>query len=277
MPPWFGDPAVAPLKDVHKLSPRDIDVVLTWVSGGTPPGPGKPLPDTPLRKSWARGRPDLTFALPASFTLPADKSEDTREFVLQERNDRDRLIAAADVLPGDASIVHDAVIYTTRAADQAPNVIAEWVPGSTPVSAAPDAGFLWLAGERLAVRIHYKKTWKAENKAVSDRSTIGLYLLKGRGGPMRAVELPLSGAVADEDVRALAVRSADAPSDVRVRVDAVRPDGSRQAIGGFSTRAGWDQRYWLARPMSLPKGTRVAVSTSGAAPGPLRLWLDVVK
>jgi hypothetical protein len=219
----------------------------------------------------------MTLSLPAPFTLPADKSEDTREFVLQERNDRDRLIAAADVLPGDASIVHDAVIYTTRAADQAPNVIAEWVPGSTPVSAAPDAGFLWLAGERLAVRIHYKKTWKAENKAVSDRSTIGLYLLKGRGGPMRAVELPLSGAVADEDVRALAVRSADAPSDVRVRVDAVRPDGSRQAIGGFSTRAGWDQRYWLARPMSLPKGTRVAVSTSGAAPGPLRLWLDVVK
>jgi len=30
MPPWFGDPSVAELKDSHKLSPRDLDVVLTW-------------------------------------------------------------------------------------------------------------------------------------------------------------------------------------------------------------------------------------------------------
>ena len=61
MPPWFGDPSVAPLKDVHKLSPRDVDVVLTWVSGGTPPGPGKPVPDVAIRNVWRRGRPDMTL------------------------------------------------------------------------------------------------------------------------------------------------------------------------------------------------------------------------
>jgi len=277
MPPWFGDPAVAPLKDVHKLSPRDIDVVLTWVSGGTPPGSGKPIPDTPLKKTWPRGRPDVTFTLPAVFTLPAHKSEDTREFVLQENNDRDRLVAAADVLPGDASIVHDALIYTMGSDRPSPNVIAEWVPGTTPVSSGPDTAFVWPAGERLVVRIHYKKTWKAENKAVSDRSTVGLYLLKGRGQSVRAFELPLSGVVVDEDVKALAVRSAEAPSDVKVRVDAIRPDGTREPVGGFSTRAGWDRRYWLARPIPMPKGTRLDVSTSGAVPGPLRLWLDVIR
>jgi hypothetical protein len=276
MPPWFGDPAVAPLKDVHKLSPRDIDVVLTWVSGGTPPGSGKPVPDAPLKNTWRRGRPDLTFTLPAAFTLAADKTEDTREFVLKE-GDRDRLIAAADILPGDASIVHDAVIYTTGPSHPTPTVIAEWVPGIAPVSTAPDAAFVWAAGDRLAVRIHYKKTWKAENKVVSDRSTIGLYLLKGQGQAVHAIDLPLSGAIVDDQVKAVAVRSSDAPSDVRVRVEAVRPDGSRLPIGGFSTRAGWDQRYWLARPALVPKGSRVNVSTAGAPPGPLRLWLDVVK
>src|SRR5215831_9214253 len=39
MPPWYGDPSVAPLREDHTLSPRDLDVVLTWVTGGTPPGP----------------------------------------------------------------------------------------------------------------------------------------------------------------------------------------------------------------------------------------------
>ena len=276
MPPWFGDPAVAPLKDVHKLSPRDLDVVLTWVSGGTPPGTGKPVPEAAVRGAWRRGKPDMIFSLPAPFMLPAEKSEDTREFVLQASNDRDRLIAAADLLPGNATIVHDALIYTTGSNSTEPNVIAAWVPGLAPTNTGANAGFLWRAGEQLAVRIHYRKTWKYENKPASDRTTVGLYLLKGAGRDVRSLSLPLTGAVVDEDVQTLAVRSADAPSDVAVRIEAVRPDGSRLPIGGFSTRSGWDQRYWLARPASVPKGTRFDVTTTGAAPGPLRLWIDVV-
>ena len=277
MPPWFGDPSVAPLKDTHKLSPRDLDVVLTWVSGGTPPGTGKPVAETPVRNTWRRGRPDMTFALPETVTLPAGKSEDTRDFVLQATNDRDRLIAAADVLPGNATIVHDALIYTTTGSDGAtPNVIAAWVPGLAPASPGASTGFLWRAGEQLAVRIHYKKTWKYENKPASDRATVGLYLLKGAGRDVRSLPLPLSGILVDQDLQALAVRSADGPSDVDVRIAAVRPDGSRLPIGGFSTRSGWDQRYWLARPATVPKGTRLDVTTTGAAPGALRLWIDVV-
>jgi len=277
MPPWFGDPGVAPLKDVHKLSPRDIDVVLTWVSGGTPAGPGKPAPEVAIKNVWRRGRPDITFSVPAPFMLPAEKSEDTREFVLQAANDRDRLIAAADVLPGNASIVHDALIYTIGPNRGTPNVIAAWVPGLAPAAIGPGAGFLWRAGEQLAVRIHYKKTWKYENKPASDRTTVGLYVVKGAGREVRSLPLPLpasSGAVVDEDVQALAVRSADAPSDVAVRIEAVRPDGSRLPISGFSTRSGWDQRYWLQRPATVPKGTRFDVTTTGAAPGPLRVWLE---
>jgi mono/diheme cytochrome c family protein len=277
MPPWFGDPAVAPLKDVHKLSPRDIDVVLTWVSGGTPPGPGKPAPEAAIKSAWRRGRPDMTFNLPAAFTLPAGKSEDTQEFVLQAANDRDRLIAAADLLPGNAAIVHDASIYTTATDRGTPTVIAAWVPGLAPVAAGTNAGFLWRAGEQLAVRIHYKKTWKYENKPASDRSTIGLYILKSAGRDVRSLSVPMSGAVVDEDVQALALRSANAAADIAVRIEAVRPDGSRLPIGGFSTRSGWDQRYWLARPVAVPKGTRVDVTTSGAPPGPLRVWLEVVR
>jgi mono/diheme cytochrome c family protein len=277
MPPWFGDPSVAPLKDVHKLSPRDVDVVLTWVSGGTPPGPGKPVPEVAIKSVWRRGRPDMTFSMPAPFTLPADRSEDTREFVLQTSNDRDRLIAAADLLPGNPSIVHDAIIYTTGSNHGTPNVIAAWVPGLAPVASGPGAGFLWRAGEQLAVRIHYKKTWKYENKPASDRTAVGVYLLKGAGRDVRSLPIPLlgsPGAVVDGDIQALAVRSADAPSDVAVRIEAVRPDGSRLPIGGFATRSGWDQRYWLERPAVVPKGTRFDVITTGAPPGSLRLWIE---
>jgi hypothetical protein len=157
------------------------------------------------------------------------------------------------------------------------------------VTAGAGVGFLWRAGEQLAVRIHYKKTWKFENKAAADRSTVGLYLMNGAGRELRSLEIPASGAAIDEDAQALAVvvlRSGDAPreGDVRnVRIEAVRPDGSRVPVIGFAARAGWDQRYWLARPLALPKGTRLdvnvmnVVNAAGAGVSSLRLSIDLVR
>jgi hypothetical protein len=149
---------------------------------------------------------------------------------------------------------------------------------------APAAGFgfPWHAGEQLVVRIHYKKNWKLENKPASDRSTVGVYFAKGTLGTtsatsraIRAVALrPGQATSLDDAMQALAVRASDAPSDVRVRVDAIRPDGSRTPVAAFVTRAGWDQRYWLARPLDLPKGSRLEVTTGGGRLEAIRLWLD---
>jgi hypothetical protein len=282
MPPWYGDPGVAALRDVHKLSPRDIDVVLTWVTGGTPPGQPdrqrpvmKPAADATRR--WPKGRPDLVLPLPAPVTLPADKAEDTREFVLRESGDRDRTIAFADLLPGNPAIVHDATIFTRRPGSVLPaSVLAVWLPGVAPTAAGAGLGFPWHAGEQLVVRVHYKKNWKLENKTASDRSTIGLYLTKPPvAREIRGVALPLNAAHAlDEHLQGLAVGAADAPSDVQVTLEAIRPDGSRVPVAGFLTRAGWDQRYWLERPVDLPEGTRIEVRTAGEPARALRLWLD---
>jgi len=284
MPPWFGDPGFAGLRDAHKLSPRDLDVVLTWVTGGTPRGPVNPPGDSAksqaVRNTWRRGRPAVTLQMPVVFNLPAGKAEDTREFVLDTARDRERFIAAADLLPGTPAIVHDAVIFV-RAADGArETILSTWLPGSTPVTAGAGIGFPWRPGEQLGVRIHYKKTWKYENKAASDRSTVGLYLTNGPAREVRRLDLSPSGGVVEEDAQALAIvalRNAAAPGDMNVRIEAVRPDGSRVPVAGFGARPGWDQRYWLARPLTLPKGTRLDVRTAGADVSTLRLSMDIVR
>jgi len=278
MPPWFGDPGVAPLREVHKLSPRDLDVVLTWATGGTPPGtPSSTKPQASgARRGWLKGRPDVVLQMPAATSLASDKTEDTREFVLRDANDRDRTIAFADLLPGNPAIVHDATIFT-RSADGAPaTVIAAWLPGIAPVAAGTGIGFPWRAGEQLVVRIHYKKNWKLENKPASDRSSVGLYLVKTAAPrAIRGVAIAPGQSVAvDEHLQGLAVRTADAPSGVKVTLDAVRLDGSRVPIAGFVTRAGWDQRYWLARPIDLPKGTRLEVNAGPVRLESIRFWLD---
>jgi mono/diheme cytochrome c family protein len=293
MPPWFGNPSVAELKDSHKLSPRDLDVVLTWVTGGTPPGPENPSSAGavkrgaarigPGKNGWRRGRPDMTMIMPASFSLPAGKSEDTQEFLLETARDRDRFISAADLLPGNPAIVHDALVFV-RSTSEKDRVVAAWLPGSVPVATGAGVGFLWRAGEQLGVRIHYKKTWKLENKAAADRSTVGLYLAKAAARGVRSLDLPSSGAVIDEDSQALAVtvvRADDASTDVDVAdifIEAVRPDGSRVPVIGFGVRGRWNQRYWLASPLTLSKGTRLDVKTAGSnTPSSLRLSLDMVR
>jgi len=284
MPPWYGDPSVAPLRDEHTLSPRDLDVILTWASGGTPQGTLAKTAGATPRRTWAKGRPDLAIQLPTPVQLPAEKSADTREFVLREANDRNRVIAFADLLPGNPAIVHDATIFTRPQGDGPPAaVISTWLPGDAPLAPAAGFGFLWRVGEQLVVRIHYKKNWKLENKPASDRSTVGVYFAKGTlattSRAIRAVALQAGRATSiDDAMLALAVRASDAPSDMRVRVDAIRTDGSRVPIAAFLTRAGWDQRYWLARPLDLPKGSRLEVNTvvpSGAGGvESIRLWLD---
>ena len=279
MPPWYGDPAVAPLRDVHTLSPRDLDVVLTWVSGGTPQGAlakSSKAPAASARRGCLRGRPDIVLPLPSAVSLPADKTEDTREFVLREANDRDRMIAFADLLPGNPAVVHDAIVFTRSSSAGNPSaVVSVWLPGAAPAAPGPGLGFLWKAGEQLVVRIHYKKNWKLENKPASDRSTVGLYLAKSASSKtVREILLSAARPVTlDEQAQGLAVRSANTTSDVQVAVDAVLPGGRRLPLAGFMVRAGWDQRYWLARPVELPKGTRLEVKAGDSRFESIQLWL----
>jgi hypothetical protein len=279
MPPWYGDPGVAPLRDVHTLSPRDLDVVLTWVSGGTPPGSPAKASASAVPRGWPKGRPDIALPLPAAVSLPAATADDTREIVLRDVNDRDRVIAFADLLPGNPAVVHDATIFTRRAGATEPSaVLAVWLPGASPVVPGAGLGFAWRAGEQIVVRIHYKKNWKLENKSASDRSSVGLYLAKAPGSrAIQSIAVEAGRTVTiDEHVQGLAVRSSATSSDVRVVLNAVRPDGSHVTVAAFASRPGWDQRYWLARPVDLPKGTRLEASAGSERFQAIRLWLDAV-
>jgi hypothetical protein len=264
MPPWFGDVGFSELKSPPRLSPRELDVLLTWVTGGTPVGPDVDAPPIEPATEWRHGRPDLLAAMPGTFTLDAAATEDTREFVLAAAGARDRFVRFVDLQPGNAAIVHDALIYTRpadRDVDAPRNVLAAWVPGSDPRPPGDDLGFRWPAGHLLAARIHYRRTWMYEGKALDDRSIVGVYLAaRAPAQEVRSVMVPASGLAVDRRVVALGVRPVGTPPDVDVRVEARLPDGSRLPLVRLLTRTGWDRRYWLARPQPLPRGSRIDVT-----------------
>jgi hypothetical protein len=316
MPPWTVEDARGRFKNPQTLTARELNILLTWVSGGNPVGDADhPPPPMTSQAGWRLGTPDLVLPLPSEFTLTADTSEQTHEFTLATGTKEARWVRAVDLLPGAAAVVRSATIVVRADAAQdsglegtAPErVLAMWVPGDEPVPLDADGAFRLPAGAELAVRVHYKKTWEYERVAMTDRSKVGVYYSERPAAELRALPLapdhPSAGAaqnpsrqlsfglVVEEDVQALALYPDSRLANVGLRVEAVRPDGARVELIRFHPQPDWARRYWFAHPIALPRGTRLeAVATfdaellpPGAAPAKpadgstLRLTLDVVR
>ncbi|HMF96725.1 MAG TPA: hypothetical protein VKE96_20635 [Vicinamibacterales bacterium] len=282
MPPWNADEGFGELKRAHTLTPKEIDVVLTWATGGNPRGAlDQKLPELKLKNEWTIGAPDLALKLPAEFTLAADKMEDTQEFTLPSGTTEARWVRAVDLLPGTPSIVRSATIFVKDAAAPAAagpapeRVLAHWLPGQDAEPVDSGVAFRLPAGAQIGVLIHYKKTWQFEGKALSDRSTVGVYFAPVREAhelltvPIESPALapgpnqPITfGHTFTDEVRAVAVSPDSVPPNISLQVEAVRPDGSRTPMIRINTRADWDRRYWFEQPLTLARGTKVEVKAN---------------
>jgi hypothetical protein len=272
MPPWFADIGNAELKNSHRLSPRELDIILTWASGGTPEGPSKRLTPTANKNEWKMGKPSLVLPLPAAITLDAEKSEDTREIVLAAAPDADRWVKAVDLLPGAPAIVRDALIYTKSPSGNT-SVLGVWFPADEPIAAPTGAAYRWPAGSDLVLKIHYRKTWTYDGKPVTDRSTVGVYLSdRPPDREVHSIEVaaPLT---LERNASALAIRIEGTVPDKSLRVEAVRPDGTMEPLIALLSRPDWSRRYWFSRVVSLPKGTRIQVAGAAGA----KAYLEVTE
>jgi hypothetical protein len=284
MPPWHAEGGFGELKGAHTLSPKELDIIMTWATGGNPRGSlDQKLPDVKLKNDWAMGPPDLALRMPGDFTVGADRMDATHEVVLATGTTEPRWVRAVDLLPGTPSIVRSAVIAIkapgadAASASQPERVLAHWVPGYDPEPLDQGAAFRLPAGAEIVARIHYKKTWQFEGKPLADRSTIGIYFSHAKDArELLSVVLAsptLSPADAsrhtatfsrtlDEDVQALAISPEQVPPNITLQVEAVRPDGSRAPLIRLNTRPDWERRYWFERPVALPRGTRVEITAN---------------
>jgi hypothetical protein len=291
MPPWNAEDGIGSLKHPLTLTARELDVILTWATGGNPQGDlDRQLPAVALKNDWVMGTPDLALPLPSEFTVPADKLEVTQEFTLPTRTTEPRWIRAVDLRPGMPSIVRSAVIFVKTApqtqsaipnpqsavsSPEPDRVLALWVPGHEPEPLDAHAAFRLPAGAELGVRIHYRKTWQFEGQALADRSTVGVYFAPGKEAqellalPLTSPTLPPADApgrtirfshTIGEDVQALALSPDEVPPNITVGVTAILPDGTETPMIRLNTRADWARRYWFTQPLPLPRGSRVEVT-----------------
>ena len=278
MPPGAIDEAPSRFRNAPGLSPREMNLLLTWVTGGTPiGGPDKDPAPVTRDTNWQLGPPDLALPLPTEFVAAEDVRERTAEFIVPTGTTESRWVRAVDLMPGTAAMVRAATIAVRSPASPGTDagverVLATWLPGDEPLAPPDGLAFELPASAELVVRVLYRKTWEYERKELRDRSTVGLYFAPGPATTMRAVKLApdfTAVAAADrfafrrtitEDVRALAIYPDAGLTSTSVKVVATRPDGTRANLIAFHPRPDWVRRYWFREPIPLPRGTTIEVT-----------------
>lgn len=268
MPPWSAISGGKRLRHAEGLTARELNVLLTWVTGGTPPGDAKPAPVAVEAADWPLGTPDLTLQLP-EVAVATDQAEVTRELVVPLDAAATRPLRAVDLRPGTRSLVRSARIAVRSAsgtAGDAERIVGLWVPGDHPVALPAGTGFAVPNDAEIVVTLRLKKTWEHEREAMSDRSTLALYFADARATTIqsRRVAGTVSSQTITAHTRLLAVYPTAAAAGARIVVEIIPKEGLLQRALEFTARPGWERRYAFDPPLDLAPGTKLQVSGSDA-------------
>jgi formylglycine-generating enzyme required for sulfatase activity len=292
MPPWKPKPGFGHFLNEQRLSEEEIELIRKWVANGAPPGDRADLPATPrFAKGWQLGKPDLIIEMPESFDVPADGPDIYQHFVLSTGFTEDRLVAAFEYRPGNASVVHHSWLYfddrgearKLDAKDPAPGYsrfggpgfvpagnLGGWGPGGSPRRLPDGMGRPIPKHSDLVLQIHYHPTGKPER----DRSRIGLYFAP-RTSKRRVAEIM----VADVDLEIpagaklhLYRASYTLPVDTtlldtsphmhllgrKIQISATTPSGRVVPLIRIDDwNFYWQDHYVYRKPIRLPSGTRL--------------------
>jgi hypothetical protein len=177
MPPWFADPCCGKFANDRSLTPAERDTLVGWADTGAEKGREA---DAPPPKHWTDGwnipKPDAVLQMPQEFPVPATGAVDYQYFVVPTGFTHDQWIQGAEVLPGDRSVIHHAVVYIrepgdtwTRGPTKA-DILTVYAPGSAPDVYPAGMAKLIKRGADLVVEIHYTPS----GKTVEDRTRVGL-------------------------------------------------------------------------------------------------------
>jgi hypothetical protein len=106
MPPWYADDGYAHIKNDKRLSTADVTTIAAWVDAGAPEGDAK---DRPAPVTFTNGwniMPDMIVERPQDFHVPARGAIKYQNILVKVNFPEDKWVVAAEVRPGNASVVH---------------------------------------------------------------------------------------------------------------------------------------------------------------------------
>jgi hypothetical protein len=257
MPPWFAD---GPFKSPVPVTSREVNILMTWASGGAPEG--KPLAAKAHQApAWTMGTPDLVATMPSAFTFTTDEGDQVHEVALPSAKIGGRTVRAVDVLPGTPALVRSAEIIARSAGrDQ---ILGLWQPGELVAALAVDAGFRVPSDAKLILRIRYRRTY---GSPASDQSKVGVYFADRRAAPIQTIELTADAAgnqtqIVRRPSRIVSIRQVSGRSGAGISIAIEGADGAHRDLGRIQVQRDWARRYVLDTPVDLAAGDKIVIST----------------
>lgn len=176
MPPWHASPKYGHYANARFMPEKDKEILREWVAGGMPYGDIKDLPELPrFREGWHLPRvPDVVYEMrKRPFVVPKEGVVEYQYFVVDPGFKEDQWITGAQVLPGNRSVVHHAIVFI-RPPDGADfrgiGWLTAYVPGQRINVLPPGRARKVPAGSKLVFQMHYTPT----GSVAEDISKIGL-------------------------------------------------------------------------------------------------------
>ena len=210
MPPWHADPSHGEYLNDRRLSAKDKETLLQWVSDGAPEGDPTDLPPQPkYAEGWMIGQPDVVLTMQEDYPIPITGTLEYKFFEVPTNFTEDTFIQGVEVRPGNRAVVHHVIVYMRSPQPQprltafsfapgmnksptpeqikakrdlndrpAPRVLGGWLGGFAPGQGVRvyQAGTALRvpAGSVLIISMHYT----ANGKETTDRTSVGLVLAK---------------------------------------------------------------------------------------------------
>ncbi|MFM9985523.1 MAG: T9SS type A sorting domain-containing protein [Flavobacteriales bacterium] len=194
MPPWPANPDYQHFANENVLSDAEIQTILDWVSDGSLEGNPDLAPQPPVFNNNS-ALPSIDFTgQTGNFASLADEEDDFRTFVIPSNLSVDTFIDGIEIIPGNAAIIHHALVYydptddclSYDAADPGPGFatdgtggglppetkyLAVWVPGNSPSVLPQGFGFKVETGGHYLVELHFPENTLGD----TDNTTINIH------------------------------------------------------------------------------------------------------
>src|SRR5262249_16781839 len=178
MPPWLADPHIGEFKNDRRLTQVEIDTIVGWVNGGAPEGNPQELPKPrEFVGGWNIGKPDTVVSLPEEVDVPAEGVVPYRYYNVPTNFTEDKWIEAAEIRPGNRSLVHHVIVFIQEPADAArtgdgvkDTLLVGFAPGEQPKVYEPGTAKLVKDGSTFRFQMHYTPN----GKAGKDKTYVGL-------------------------------------------------------------------------------------------------------
>jgi hypothetical protein len=273
------------------LSDRDKQTLIRWADGGAPKGDPKDLPSAPkFAEGWEIGTPDAVISMPKEFEVPESGTIAYQFFEVPTNFTEDKWVQAIEVRPGTRAVVHHVLVFCREPGAKRPpafsqvepalpgaaqrelpgSLIATTAPGTNAMVFKPGTAMRIKAGAVFAFQVHYT----SNGTAAKDRTSVGLVFAKQPPreeirnsafvNPLFVIPAGADNHRVDaviqfsEDVRIWALFPHTHLRGKSWEYRLAYPDGRKEVVLSVPRYDfNWQTYYVFAKPISVPKGTRL--------------------